>query len=99
METNHLLLNHPALRLVVCFSLPFSSQVSHTAIWCKRISWMVAQTMAKQLVSVVNTSIWEVALPDIAEETRGGSGRVNMPLHGGRELVKRQEVLLILRQA
>ena len=60
---------------------------------------MVAQTMAKQLVSVVNTSIWEVALPDIAEETTNGIGRLNMPMHGGRELVKRQEVFFILRQA
>ena len=39
------------------------------------------------------------ALPHIAEETFDGIGRLNMPLHGGRELVKRQEVFFILRQA
>jgi hypothetical protein len=31
--------------------------VHHTEILCKRISWIVAQTMVRQLVSVVNTSI------------------------------------------
>ncbi len=38
--------------------LPYSNlEFSHTEILCKRISWMVAQTMIRQLVSVVNTSI------------------------------------------
>ena len=59
---------------------------------------MVAQTMARQLVSVVNTSIWEVALPHIAEQTFNGVGRLNVAMHGGRELVKRQQVRLILCQ-
>jgi hypothetical protein len=36
----------------------FSVLESHpNEILCKRISWMVAQTIVKQLVSVVNTSI------------------------------------------
>ncbi len=32
-------------------------ELYHTEILCKRMSWIVAQTIAKQLVSVVNTSI------------------------------------------
>jgi hypothetical protein len=62
------------------------------------MSWIVAQTMVRQLVSVVNTSIWEVALPHIAEQTFDGIGGLNMPMHGGRKLVKGQEVLFILSQ-
>src|SRR6266852_3278731 len=38
-------------------------------------------------------------LPHIAKETFDGVGRLNMSVHGGRELVKRQEVLFILSQA
>ncbi len=38
-------------------------------------------------------------LPHIAEQTFDGIGGLNMPMHGGRELVKRQEVLFILSQA
>jgi hypothetical protein len=52
----HLLLNHP-LWLVVGSRLVVILLRIHREILCKRISWIVAQTMARQLVSVVNTSI------------------------------------------
>lgn len=38
------------------------------------------------------------ALPHIAEETRGGVGRLNMPMHALRELVKREGLLFFLGQ-
>ena len=60
---------------------------------------MVAQTMARQLVSVVNTSIWEVALAHIAEKALDGIGGLNMAVHGSRKCIKRQEVLFVLSQA
>jgi hypothetical protein len=50
------LLNHP-LWLVVSLQLALSPQLSHREILCKRMSWIVAQTIARQLVSVVKTSI------------------------------------------
>jgi hypothetical protein len=37
--------------------LALSPEQDHSGILCKRMSWMLAQTIAKQLVSVVNTSI------------------------------------------
>jgi hypothetical protein len=48
--------NHP-FRMVACLAAVISSQEHYTEILCKRISWIVAQTIARQLVSVVNTSI------------------------------------------
>ena len=39
------------------------------------------------------------ALAHIAEETLNGISGLNMPMHGGRELVKGQEVLFILNEA
>lgn len=56
VSKNHPLLNHP-LWLVVGSLMALSPQLDHMEILCKRISWIVAQTMARQLVSVVNTSI------------------------------------------
>src|SRR5438477_1748828 len=38
------------------------------------------------------------ALPHIAEEALNRIGGLNVAVHGGRELVKREEMLLILRQ-
>ena len=60
---------------------------------------MVAQTMVRQLVSVVNTSILIGALPYVAEQALNGIGGLNMPVHRGGELVKGQQVFFILRQA
>ncbi len=37
-------------------------------------------------------------LPHIAKQTLNRIGRLNMPMHGGRELVKREGVLFVLRQ-
>ena len=53
---NHLLLSHP-LRLGVDFSFVLRAKATHMALLCKRMSWMVAQTMVKHLSSVVKTSI------------------------------------------
>ncbi len=52
----HLLLNHP-FWLVAFLRAHLSLQERYTESLCKRISWIVAQTIAKQLISVVNTSI------------------------------------------
>src|SRR5438270_3417897 len=56
---NHLPPNHP-FWLAACLRAMMMVQVHHTEILCKRMSWMVTQTMARQLISVVNTSIWSV---------------------------------------
>jgi hypothetical protein len=37
-------------------------------------------------------------LPHIAEETFNGIGRLNMPMHDGRELVKRESLSFFLGQ-
>jgi len=50
------LLNHP-FWLVAYLRAMITVHVHHSEILRKRISWMVAQTIAKQLVSVVKTSI------------------------------------------
>jgi hypothetical protein len=55
--------------------------------------------IVRQLVSVVNTSIWEVALAHITEETLNGIRRLNVPVHALRKRIKRQQVLFILCQA
>src|SRR6266699_1789871 len=47
----------PPLWLVVDPPIALSLQQDQSEILCKRISWMVAQTIARQLVSVVKTSI------------------------------------------
>jgi hypothetical protein len=60
---------------------------------------MVAQTMVRQLVSVVNTSIWEVALAHITEETLNRIGRLNVSVQRLRKGIKGQEVLFVLSQA
>jgi hypothetical protein len=39
------------------------------------------------------------ALPHIAEQAFNGISRLNVSMHGHRELVKRQQVLFILSQA
>ena len=53
---NHSLLNHP-LWLVVNSLIALSPGQDYSEILCKRMSWIVAQTIAKQLPSVVKTSI------------------------------------------
>ena len=67
-------LNHPLWLVASSTSCSSESQEVHTEILCKRISWIVAQTIARQLVSVVNTSIWEVALAHMAEQALNGIG-------------------------
>ena len=52
----HLLLNHP-LWQVVNSLIALSPGQDYSEILCKRMSWIVAQTIAKQLLSVVKTSI------------------------------------------
>src|SRR5437899_571630 len=53
---NHPLLNHP-LWLVVGSLLALSPKADHSESLCKRISCIVAQTIVRQLSSVVKTSI------------------------------------------
>jgi hypothetical protein len=53
---NHSLLTQPLL-LMADSPLALKVKVTHTEILCKRMSWIVAQTIVKQLSSVVNTSI------------------------------------------
>jgi hypothetical protein len=53
---NDLLLHHP-LWLVVGLWIVLGLKRAYTEILCKRMSWIVAQTIARQMVSVVNTSI------------------------------------------
>jgi hypothetical protein len=55
-DKKHLPLNHP-FWLVACLGAHIGFQERYTESLCKRMSWIVAQTMARQLVSVVNTSI------------------------------------------
>jgi hypothetical protein len=55
-QKKHLLLNHP-LWLVVNSLIALSPGQDYSEILCKRMSWIVAQTIAKQLPSVVKTSI------------------------------------------
>jgi hypothetical protein len=57
---NHPLLNHPlwlAGWLIIGSRCALRPQEAHSESLCKRISCIVAQTIARQLVSVVNTSI------------------------------------------
>jgi hypothetical protein len=60
---------------------------------------MTAHTMVRPLVSVVNASIWKVALPYVAKETFNGIGRTDIPMHDLRKSLKRQEMLFIFHQA
>ena len=51
----HLLPNHPSWGgLLTRYD---TARGPHTEILCKRMSWIVAQTIVRQLLSVVNTSI------------------------------------------
>jgi hypothetical protein len=43
--------------LVACCCMMITDEVHHTEILCKRMSWIVAKTMVRQLSSVVKTSI------------------------------------------
>src|SRR5258708_9126373 len=54
---NNPFLNHPLWLVASSTSRSSESQEVHTEILCKRISWIVAETIARQLVSVVSTSI------------------------------------------
>jgi hypothetical protein len=63
------------------------------------MSWIVAQTMTKQLVSKVQHIDLVGALPHEAPQTLNGIGRLNVPMYAGRELVKRQGLLFFLSQA
>ena len=60
---------------------------------CKRISWIVAQTMLRQLVSKVQDVDLTGALAHEAPQTFDRIGGLNVSMQGSRELVKRQEVV------
>src|SRR5215831_16303376 len=67
-----------------------SSQESHTEIRCKRISWIVAQTIVRQLNAAREHLNLIGALPHIAEQTLNGIGGLNVAVHCGRKRIKRQ---------
>src|SRR5258708_17574872 len=60
---------------------------------------MVAQTMVRQLISVVNTSIWSVRCRTLTFQTLNRIRGLNVPVQTLRKGIKRQEVLFVLRQA
>ncbi len=76
-----------------------SSQERYTEILCKRISCIVAQTIARQLDTAREHVDLIGPLSYIAKETFNDIGCLNMPMHALRELVKRQEMLFVLSQA
>jgi hypothetical protein len=83
-----------------CFFLAaISFQEHYTEILCKRISWIVAQTIARQLVSVVKTSICSVRCRTLLCETLNGIGALNGAVHPLGKGIKGQQVLFILNQA
>jgi hypothetical protein len=90
--------NQP-FRLVAFFLAAISSQEHYTEILCKRISWIVAQTIARQLVSVVKTSICSVRCRTLLCETLNGIGALNGAVHPLGKGIKGQQVLFILNQA
>jgi hypothetical protein len=53
----------------------------HTVILCKRMSWIVAQTIVRQLVSKVQDVDLIGALTNVAEETLDGIGGPDVPEH------------------
>jgi hypothetical protein len=57
---------------------------------------IVAQTMVRQLISVVNTSIWEVALANVAEETFDRIGRSDVSVQRLRKVIKGQCLVFLL---
>ena len=59
---------------------------------------IVAQTMVRQLISVVNTSIWKVALPHVAKQALDGIGGANIPMHALWEVVKGEGLVFFLAQ-
>jgi hypothetical protein len=59
---------------------------------------IVAQTMVRQLISVVNTSIWKVALPHEASQALDGIGGANRPMHALWEVVKGEGLVFFLAQ-
>ena len=64
---------------------------------CKRISWIVAQTMLRQLVSKVQDVDLIGALAHEAPQTFNGVRGLNVPVHGSRKSIKCEEMLFVLR--
>jgi hypothetical protein len=63
------------------------------------MSWMVAQTIVRQLVSKVQDVDLIGALPHEASETLNGIGGLSVAVHSFRKGIKGQEVLFVLCQA
>jgi hypothetical protein len=57
---------------------------------------IVAQTMVRQLISVANTSIWEVALANEASETFDRIGRSDVSVQRLRKVIKGQCLVFLL---
>jgi hypothetical protein len=59
---------------------------------------MVAQTMVRQLISVVNTSIWSVRWRTLLCETLDRVGGADRAVHGLGKVVKGECLLFLLGQ-
>jgi hypothetical protein len=78
-----------------CCALPWS----YTGTFLRAMPSMVAQTMVKQLISVVNESIWSVRCRTLLNRLGVRIGRPNVAMHRRRKLVKGEGVHLFLGQA
>ena len=95
--TNISRLSHP---LWLVLQRRFSArEFHHSEILCKRMSWSVAQTIVRQLVSKVQDVDLIGALANIAEQTLDGIGCLNVSVHVLRKRIKGQQVLFVLSQA
>jgi hypothetical protein len=63
------------------------------------MSWMVAQTIARQLLSKVQHIDLIGTLPHEASQAFNSVGRLNVPVHHLRKSIKGQEMLFVLSQA
>ena len=70
----------------------------HTEILCKRMSWIVAQTMVRQLVAPREGVDLIGALSHEASETFDRVGGLNVSMHPLRKRKKRERVLFVLSQ-
>src|SRR5207237_8147069 len=67
-------------------------------ILCRRICWFAAPTVARQLGSVVNTSIWSVRCRTLLNKLGVRIGATNVPMHDLWEGIKRQQMFFIFAQ-
>jgi len=98
VHKNHPFLTH-LLWLVGGSHLALRPKSAHTEILCKRISWIMAHTIVRQLVLWGKDVNLIGPLPHVAEEAFDGIGGLNMSVHDLRKFVKRVGLLLLFNQA